>query len=117
MTITPSGRPTFAVIDPAALRDNFAQIRAAVAPDVGMLAVVKADGYGHGANLVGPIFEAAGADWLRGATVEEGVELRAAAVRKPILVLTGAGRHDVAALREHRLSVAVLHADMACDLA
>jgi alanine racemase len=117
MTTAAAGRPTFAAIDAAALRHNFALLRAAVAPGVGILAVVKANGYGHGAKLVAPILERAGADWLGVATVEEGVELRAAGVRKPILVLTGAAGMDVPVLLQHRLSVALLHRDMARDLA
>jgi alanine racemase len=117
MTKIPAGRPTYAAIDAAALRDNFARVRASVPPSVGMLAVVKADGYGHGAVSVAPILEAAGADWLGVATVEEGVTLRGAGVRKPILVLTGAARGDVGALLEHRLSAAILHPEMAAELA
>src|SRR5262249_3663921 len=113
MTTTLAARPTYAAIDAAALRDNFARVRAAVPASVAILAVVKADGYGHGAALVAPILEGAGADWLGVATVEEGVALRHAGARKPILVLTGAARDDVAALREHRLSAAILHPEMA----
>src|SRR5207247_2167385 len=77
----------------------------------------KADAYGHGARLVAPILEAAGADWFGVATVEEGVELRDSGVRQPILVLTGAGARDVPVLCAHRLSVAILHAEMARELA
>ncbi len=110
-------RPTVAVIDAEALRQNFALLRATVAPSVGILAVVKADAYGHGARLVAPILAAAGADWLGVATVEEGVELRDAGIRKPILVLTGATAADVPVLVEQRLSVAILHRDMARELA
>ena len=116
MTTSLTARPTFAAIDAAALRANFAAIRAMVPADVAVVAVVKANAYGHCAALVAPIFEAAGADYLGVATIEEGVELRAAGVRKPILVLTGASR-DVAACHEHQLSVAVLHRDMVRELA
>jgi alanine racemase len=116
MTTPPTGRPTLAVIDAAALRANFVRARAAVPSSVAVLAVVKADAYGHGATLVAPIFEAAGADWFGVATVEEGVQLRDSGVRKPILVLTGAGAGDAGALREHRLSVAILHREMAREL-
>src|ERR1019366_7509247 len=105
MTTPPTGRPTLAVIDAAALRANFVRARAAVPSSVAVLAVVKADAYGHGAALVAPILEAAGADWFGVATVEEGIELRDSGVPKPILVLTGAAAGDVGALREHRLSV------------
>ena len=117
MTTPSAGRPTFAVIDTAALRQNFAALRAAVRPGVAILAVVKADAYGHGAACVAPLFEDAGADYFGVATVDEGVELRAAGVRKPILVLTGIGRRDLGAVREHRLSVAILHREMVRELA
>jgi alanine racemase len=117
MTTASAGRPTFAAIDASALRDNFALLRAALPATTSILAVVKADGYGHGATLVTPALEDAGADWLGVATVDEGVEIRTAGARKPILVLTGASGGDVEALLEHRLSVALLHADMARDLA
>jgi len=117
MTIPTTGRPTFAAIDAAALRSNFTLLRTALPSPTSILAVVKADGYGHGAKLVTPILEQAGADWLGVATVEEGVEIRAAGARKPILVLTGASRGDVQAALEHRLSVAVLHREMARELA
>jgi len=106
-----------AVIDATALRENILRVRAALAPAVSLLAVVKADGYGHGAKLVAPIFDAAGADWFGVATVEEGVELREAGIRKPILILTGASGGDVKAVRGYQFSVAVLHRDMARDLA
>lgn len=99
------------------MRANFAAVRAAVRAPGAILAVVKADAYGHNAALIAPILEAAGADRFGVATVEEGVELRRSGVRKPILVLTGAARADVPALREHALSVAILHADMTRDLA
>jgi alanine racemase len=117
MTTPRAGRPTFAVIDAAALRANFACVRAAVPSSVAILAVVKADGYGHGATLVAPILDAAGADWFGVATVDEGIELRASGIRKPILVLTGAAGGDVAALLEHHLSVAILHREMVRELA
>jgi alanine racemase len=117
MTTPAAGRPTFAAIDAAALRANLAAVRAAVPPQVAVLAVVKANAYGHGAALVAPIFEAAGAGHFGVATIEEGVEVRAAGVRKPILVFTGARAGDLDACREHQLSVAVLHREMVRELA
>jgi len=117
MTTPLAGRPTFAAINAAAVRQNFATLRAAVGPGVAILAVVKADAYGHGAALVAPLLEAAGADAFGVATVEEGVELRAAGIRKPIMVLTGIGRRDLGAVREHCLSIAIVHREMARELA
>ncbi len=116
MTTPPAGRPTFAAVDAAALRENFAAIRSRVPPSVAILAVVKANAYGHGATLVGPTLAAAGADGLGVATVEEAVELRAAGVRTPIIVLTGAARGDLEAIRTHDIAVAILHRDMVRDL-
>jgi alanine racemase len=117
MTTPAAGRPTFAAIDAAALRANLGAVRAALPAHVAVLAVVKANAYGHGAALVAPIFEAAGADHLGVATIEEGVELRAAGVRKPILVFTGARAGDIDACHEHQLSIAVLHREMGRELA
>lgn len=111
------GRGTRALIDLAALRRNFAAVRSCVDSRVKMLVVVKADGYGHSAKLVAPALVEAGADWLGVATIEEGIELRSVGISKPILVLAGSGRGDVEALREHRLSAALLDVDMAHDLA
>src|SRR5262249_44011649 len=77
----------------------------------------KADGYGHGAGLVARVLAAAGADWFGVATLEEAVELRAAGVLQPVLILTGAAAADIPTLREHRLSVAITHRDMVRELA
>lgn len=117
MTTPPAGRPTFAAINAAALRQNLAALRAVVGAGVAILAVVKADSYGHGATLVAPILQAAGADYFGVATVEEGVELRTAGIHKPILVLTGAASADLSAIRQHELSIAVIHRDMVREFA
>lgn len=117
MTPPRIGRPTFAAIDAAALRHNFALVRARVAPRVKVLAIVKADGYGHGARLVAPVLDACGADWFGVATLDEALELRGVGIRKPILLLAGAWRADVPLLVEHDIRAAVLHEEMAADLA
>ena len=86
-------RPTLASIDLAALAHNFAEAeRLAAGREV--IAVVKADAYGHGAVPVARRLVAAGCRRLAVATVAEAAELRAAAVRVPILVLGGV--HDAA---------------------
>lgn len=63
-------------------------MRAVVSP-AGVIAVVKADAYGHGAAVVATTLERAGVDALAVALVEEGLELRSAGVSRPILVLGG----------------------------
>jgi alanine racemase len=79
-------RPTVAEVDLAALGRNAARIRATVGPRVAVYGVVKADAYGHGAVVVASVLEPL-MDGLAVSLVEEGLELRDAGVRKPILVL------------------------------
>jgi alanine racemase len=74
-------------IDRAALLSNVRQIKRLLAPDTAMMAVVKADAYGHGANDVARTILAEGVEWLAVATVPEGIELRQAGIAAPILVL------------------------------
>jgi alanine racemase len=53
------------------------------------MAVVKADAYGHGAVPVAKCLAAVGVDWFGAATAEEALELRAAGIEQPILLLGG----------------------------
>lgn len=101
---------TTAFVDGAALRANFRLVRESVAADVPILAVVKADAYGHGAGVVAPVLEAAGVDWFGVATVAEGIELRARGILRPILVLYGIDPRDAAAAQQHELAVGVVDA-------
>ncbi len=81
-------RPAWVDVDLAALEHNLARIRERLAGSgAGVMAVVKADAYGHGAVGVSRALEAAGVDWLGVALLEEGAEIRRAGVRTPILVL------------------------------
>ncbi len=80
------GRPTWAEIDVAALRWNLRQVRRLTGPKRPVLAVVKANAYGHGAALCARALAAAGADQFGVASVEEGRELRQAGIRQPIVV-------------------------------
>ncbi len=90
MLTTPEGRPTVAFIDLSALSRNFRQIRAKIGPDVKILSMVKANAYGHGARRIAETLAAAGSDAFGVATLEEGLELREAGIRAPILVVAGA---------------------------
>ena len=82
-------RPTIAKIDLNAIRSNFRTIRKNMEPGVKILAVVKADGYGHGAIQVSHTLAAEGIDMLGVAIPEEGVQLREAGIASPILSLGG----------------------------
>ncbi|MGB3199702.1 MAG: alanine racemase [Nodosilinea sp.] len=74
-------------INLTALRHNVRQFRALLPTATQLMAVVKADAYGHGAVTVAQTALQAGASWLGVATVPEGIELRAAGIQAPILVM------------------------------
>lgn len=99
-------RPTRAEIDLGALVRNLRTLRSA-APRVDMLAVVKADAYGHGAVEVSRALEAEGVGAFGVALVEEGLSLRSAGIRGEIVVLGGAYGGGWEALVEHRLAPVV----------
>ncbi len=75
-------------IDIAALKRNVARTRHLVGEDVKILLTIKADAYGHGARHVGRAAIASGIDALGVATLHEGIELRGAGIRVPILILS-----------------------------
>jgi alanine racemase len=81
-------------IDLGALAHNVRQIRKLLAPETKIMAVVKADAYGHGAIDIAQTLVAEGVEWLAVATVTEGIELRTAGMIVPILIL-GAVNSDV----------------------
>lgn len=110
-------RPTRAEVDLSALAHNLSVARR-IAEGTAVLAVVKANAYGHGAPLVARALEAAGVDMLAVALVEEGMELRAAGVRAPVLVLGGAYENGgYEALLEHDLIPVVFREDHLTALA
>lgn len=74
-------------IDLEALRHNVQQFRQHLGDRAQLMAVVKADAYGHGAVMVAQEALKAGASWLGVATVPEGIELRSAGLQAPILVM------------------------------
>jgi alanine racemase len=87
-------RPTRAEIDLAAIRHNVTVVRELV-EGAGVWGVVKADAYGHGAVEVGRAMVIAGATGLCVALVEEGLELRAAGIDAPVLVMSGVYREGL----------------------
>lgn len=74
-----------------------------------LMAVVKANAYGHGAVRISEVAEECGVDWLGVAIVEEGIELRKAGIQLPILVLSEPA--NVVGLREYELTPVVYSKD------
>ncbi|MDQ7793497.1 MAG: alanine racemase [bacterium] len=105
-------RPTWAEVDLAAIAGNVRAMKSALRPGTGLMAVVKADGYGHGAVQAALAAREGGAEWLGVAIPEEGVSLREAGVGVRILILGWTPPGQVATVVEHDLAAAVssLHA-------
>jgi len=107
-----SGRPTWVEIDLDALAANFHIVKDRVGPDVKVMAVVKANAYGHGAVACARRLEAEGADWFGVALPEEGIELRNAGLVKPILCLAGFWEGQASACLQRQLVPVVYRLDM-----
>jgi alanine racemase len=86
-TLSKPWRPAWAEVDLNAIRHNVGLLTRLVSPG-GVMAVVKADGYGHGSVAAAYAALEAGATWLGVALVEEGVELRDAGIDAPVLLLS-----------------------------
>ena len=96
-------------ISESRLRDNVAAIRAAAGENVNVLAVIKADGYGHGAELIAPVLVDAGVTWLGVGDVDEGARVRRALGNHDahVLVMCGMEAGDADRIVEHRLTPVV----------
>jgi alanine racemase len=108
------GRPVWAEVSFTALRQNFQAIRDYVNPPAEkrktprkVLSIVKGNGYGHGGPEVSKALEKFGSDWFGVASAGEGMELRKAGVRKPILVLGGFWPGEEKNLIRHNLTPAI----------
>lgn len=99
-------RPTVAEVDLSAIANNIIAIKERVAP-AQVMAVVKADAYGHGAVPVARVALASGASYLGVALVEEGIELRNHGFLEPILVFSGAFDHQLEEFFQYDLEVTV----------
>jgi len=112
VAITNDVRQTVARVDLDAVRRNVGAIAGLLADGArasgraapGIIAVVKANAYGHGAGTVGRVLEAAGVAMLAVADVDEGVALRDAGAQGPILVFGALGISDLEGVFTHRLT-------------
>lgn len=115
----PIFRPTWATIDLDALAHNFRVLQERVKGRASLMAMVKADAYGHGAVSVSKVLEREGVRALGVATVEEGVELREAGIRCPVLVmggLMGVGSPASKRMVEANLTPVISSADILASL-
>ena len=100
---TPSLHRAWIEIDHGALRHNLAALRRVAGPEKQVIAVVKANAYGHGAAEVSRTLLADGVELLAVATIDEGIALRRAGVTAPILVLWSLGRPEATLAVAHDL--------------
>ncbi len=103
-------RPTFLEVNLAQLQRNLEAIRAHVAP-AKVMAVVKANAYGHGVDGVAP-FLAPYADYLGVALAEEGIHLRELGITKPILVMGGTLADQLPDFLEYDLTLTASSLDL-----
>lgn len=112
LTETYGQRPTWAEIDLDALAANFHCVRERVGESVKVMAVVKANAYGHGAVRCAERLSAEGADWFGVALPEEGLELRRAGIRQPILSLGGLWKGQESLCLREKIVPVVYHLEM-----
>jgi len=87
-SLTSVRRDAWVEVDLGALESNLRVVRSWLQAGTSLMAVVKSDAYGHGATAVAPVLAAAGADAFGVASVDEGMQLRAAGIDKPVLILS-----------------------------
>jgi alanine racemase len=112
-----STRATRAIIDLDRIAGNVRVFRRLVGPGVKLMAVVKANGYGHGAVMVAKTALEAGADYLSVATVDEGIQLRQAGIGGQILVLGPVHAEEISAAIHGKLELAVGSSDAIAEIA
>lgn len=105
-------RPTWAEIDLNNLAANFNQVKQRVSQTARVMAVVKANAYGHGAVQCAQRLAREGADWFGVALPEEGIVLRESGVTQPILCLAGYWPGQAAACIRHGLTSVVYRLEM-----
>ncbi len=107
-------RRTWAEIDEYALLHNYKIIKETAQTKV--CAVVKADAYGHGVDIVAPILQKAGADYFAVSNIEEAIELRDLGITKPILILGYTPCEFAPELAKYDISQCVYSIDYAREL-
>ena len=109
-------RWAWAEIDLSAIRNNVANLKALTKSGTLFMAVVKADGYGHGAVEAARASLGGGADRLGVATIGEGLQLREAGISAPIMLLSEPPEAAIPLLLEHDLTSTVTTREFAVSL-
>jgi alanine racemase len=111
-----STRPTWVEISLPQLTENYRIIREHVGPERAVMAIVKADAYGHGLDQIAQTLAQLGVDWFGVTSADEGIELRRLGISQPILLLTGFWEGEQSALTNFDLVPAVYSEDQLATL-
>ena len=109
-------RRTWAEVDIDAVKNNYKKIRQAVAPETGIMCVIKADAYGHGAVLLAKLYEKIGADRFAVSNIEEAMQLRENGIELPVLILGFTPAGMAKELADNNISQAVFSEEYAKEL-
>jgi alanine racemase len=97
-------RATFAEINLKAFKNNIQNLKKITEPDNGIMAVIKADAYGHGSLPCAKAAVDSGVDYIGVGIIEEGIELRKNGITEPILILGSIFPDEAADLVRHDLA-------------
>ena len=112
----PERRWAWVEIDREAIRHNLKRFRKHLGPDVKIMAVVKADGYGHGAAECARTALTTGASMLGVSSVDEGISLRKVGIAAPILILAEPPQEAIPLVLQYQLIPAIYNMDFALAL-
>ena len=100
-------RATFAEINLDSFRHNLHSIKSLIGPDVGTMAIIKADAYGHGAIQCAHAAIKEQVDYIGVGIIQEGIELRENGITSPILILGGIYPNEIEDLIKYNLSTSL----------
>lgn len=109
-------RPTWAQVNLDNLSHNFFQIKKLLAPSTKIMVTVKADAYGHGLIPVSKRLLSSGVDFLGAASIDEGIKLREAGIKLPVLIMGIVLKKDLAPVFKYGLTATVCDEELATAL-
>ena len=109
-------RPTWAEIDLDAIRQNYRTIKKAIVPSVKVMAIVKANAYGHGSIQVSEMLQRERIFYLGVATLDEAITLRKYNIRAPILILGSIFPHEVKTVQKFDITMTLCNFELLNEL-